>query len=140
LILSDKLTPDEWRPLIASKLTYRRNLDKKRSLVVFSYQVFPFVTIPLFLVLGFALGIIPVPEPGPSGLILLWVIAMIPVARVLYAPFFRKLQQTADRETLELFLNPTLEKVLRKIETINAQGSKANKVIERRIRNLHESS
>src|SRR5437016_10405148 len=138
--LSDKLTPDEWTALIASKLNYRRNFDTKRKLAAFSYEVFPYVTIPLFLVLGFALGIFPIPEPAASGLIILWVIAMIPAARVLYAPFFRRLLQTADRQTLELFLNPTLENVLRKIETIDAQGSKANKTIERRIRNLHQPS
>jgi hypothetical protein len=140
LALCKNLTLEEWRPLIASQLNYSRNLDKKRMLVAFSYQVFSFATIPIGLALGFAFGILPVPEPAASGFILLWIILMIPVAKILYSPFFRRLQQTADRQTRDLFMNPNLENVLQKIETMNRQGSKRNKAIERRISGLRGSS
>ena len=71
LSLYDKLTPDEWRPLIASKLIYHRNFTKKRKVLAFSYQVFPYVTIPLFLVIISVLGLIPLPPAVADGAILL---------------------------------------------------------------------
>ena len=52
----------------------------------------------------------------------------------------RKLQQIADKQTLELFVTPALEDVLRKIEKMNLQGSKANKLIEKRIGDFREST
>jgi len=64
---------------------------------------------------------------------------MFSVAKVMYAPFYRGLQQTADKQTLELYLNPTLEDVLRKIEMMNPQGSKANKTIQKRIGGFRDS-
>ncbi len=138
--LYDKLSPDEWRPLIAAKLIYHRNFTKTKIVLAFSYQVFPFVTLPLFLAISSILGLIPQPEPIATGAILLWVIAMYPVAKVVYGPWFGKLQQTADKQTLELYVNPTLEDVLRKIEMMNPQESKGNKSIEKRIRVFRESA
>ena len=138
--LYDKLTPDEWRPLIASKLLYHRNLNKKRKLLAFSYPVFPYLTIIPFVFVSSSLGIIPLDPTVNSLTFFLWLIAMFPVAKVVYAPFFRRLQQTADNQTLELFVNPTLEDILRKIEMMNPQGSKANKLIEKRIRGFREST
>jgi len=140
LSLYDKLTHDEWRPLIASKLIFHRNFTKKKKVVAFSQQVFPYVTIPLFLVIISIFGLIPLPPLVADGAILLWVIAMWLVAEVVYRPWFRKLQQIADKQTLELFVTPTLEDVLRKVEKINLQGSKANKLIEKRIRGFREST
>lgn len=138
--LYDKLSSDEWRPLIAAKLIYHRNFTKTKMVLAFSYQVFPFVTLPLFLAISSILGLIPQPERIATGAILLWVIAMYPVAKVVYGPWFRKLQQTADKQTLELYVNPTLEDVLRKIEMMTPQGSKGNKSIEKRIRVFRESA
>jgi hypothetical protein len=139
LTLYNKLTPDEWRPLIGSRLIYHRNFNKKKKLLAYSYQLFPYLTIPPFVIASSTLGIIPVDRTVNAGTFVLWVFAMFVVAKVVYAPFFRRLQQTADKQTLELFVNPTLEDVLRKIEMMNPQGSKANNTIQKRIRGFRES-
>lgn len=140
LPLYDKLTPDEWRPLIASRLNYHRNFTRKKMLVAFSYQVFTFLTLPLFLAVISILGLDPLTRGFAAGIILLWLIGMIPVASVVYAPFFNRLQQTADKQTLELLVKPTLEDVLTKIETMSPQGSKTSKGIEKRLRSFHAST
>ena len=138
--LYDKLTHDEWRPLIVSKLIYYRNTTKKDMLVALSYPLFPFLTILLLAPLSI-LGIGPIlSETVASGLILLWVLAMYPVSKVVYAPFFQRLQQTADKQTLELSLSPTLEYALRKIELLTSHGSRGKKAVEKRIRSFVEST
>jgi hypothetical protein len=138
LTLYNKLTPDEWRPLIASNLIYHCNFNKKKKLLAYSYQLFPYLMIPPFVIASSILGIIPVDRTVNAGTFLLWVLAMFVVAKVVYAPFFRRLQQTADKATLELFVNPSLEDVLRKVEMMNTQRSKGSKVIEKRIKAFRE--
>ncbi len=137
--LHDKLTSIEWRPLIASRLIFHRNFNKKKKLVAYSGQLFPYLTIVPFVVASATLGIIPRDPTVNSVTFFAWLFAMFPVAKVVYAPFYRRLQQTADKQTLELYLNPTLEDVLRKIEIMNPQGSKANKTIQKRIGGFRDS-
>ena len=97
--LWDKLSPDEWRPLIASRLIYDRNLTKKKKgmAIYLADILFPYYTIFFFLAISQIIGLIPQTEPVASGLIVLWVLAMIPVAKMVFAPFFRALQKTADK-------------------------------------------
>jgi hypothetical protein len=138
--LHNRLTPDEWRPLIASRLIFHRNFNKKKKLVAYSGQLFPYLTIVPFVAASSILGIIPRDPTVNSVTFFVWLFAMFLVAKLVYAPFYRRLQQTADKQTLELYLNPTLEDVLRKIEMMNPQGSKANKTIQKRIRSFREST
>jgi hypothetical protein len=137
--LYNKLTSVEWRPLIASRLIFHRNLNKKKKLVAYSGQLFPYLTIVPFVVASSILGIIPRDPTVNSVAFFAWLFVMFPVAKVVYAPFYRRLQQTADKQTLQLYLNPTLEDVLGKIDMMNPQGSKANKTIQKRIRGFRES-
>ena len=138
--LHDKLTSIEWRPLIASRLIFHRNFNKKKKLVAYSGQLFPYLTVVPFVVASGTLGIIPRDPTVNSVTFFAWLFAMFPVAKIVYAPFYRRLQQTADKQTLELYLNPTLEDALRKIEMMNPQGSKANKTIQKRIGGFRDSS
>ena len=137
--LYNKLTSVEWRPLIASRLIFHRNFNKKKKLVAYSGQLFPYLTIVPFVVASSILGIIPRDPTLNSVTFLAWLFAMFLVAKVAYAPFYRRLQQTADKQTLELFLSPTLEDVLRKIEMMNPRGFKANNSIQKRVRGFRGS-
>ena len=137
--LYNRLTSVEWKPLIASRLIFHRNFNKKKKLLAYSGQLFPYLTIVPFVAASSILGIIPRDPTLNSVTFLAWLFAMFPVAKVMYAPFYRGLQQTADKQTLELYLNPTLEDVLRKIEMMNPQGSKANKTIQKRIGGFRDS-
>jgi len=148
--LKEKLTPIEWRPLLASSLVLETRFRGRERLlriyVLFSVAISIYLTVSFFF---FLIGLLPGPLSGASGrgyasLILLFFFAASYLLIAIPEPYFRRLRLRADQMACEEFgTRQDLLSVLKKLDELSiSPGGRITKLISsappisRRIQNL----
>src|SRR2546428_5084144 len=127
-----KLTPEEWRPLIASSVLYqkqlRRSADRRQAL---------YIVLPTFLALlssAIIVGILKI--YWASLIVLLLIIPLLVVGNRLSRPYLKKAMLEADTKASALAGKESFLEVLRKIDTMRQGDAEMSKADERGRRRL----
>ena len=130
--MMSKLTPEEWRPLIASSILYqkqlRRSADRRQAL----YIVFP--TFLALLSSAIIVGILKI--YWASLIVLLLIIPLLVVGNRLSRPYLKKAMLEADTKASALAGKESFLEVLRKIDTMRQGDAEMSKADERGRRRL----
>ena len=122
-----KLTPEEWRPLIASSILYqkqlRRSADRRQAL----YIVFP--TFLALLSSAIIVGILRV--YWASLIVLLLIIPLFVVGNRRSRPYLKKAMLEADTKASALTGKESFLEVLRKIDIMRQGDAEMSKADER---------
>jgi len=127
-----KLTPEEWRPLIASSILYqkqlRRSADRRQAL---------YIVLPTFLALlssGIIVGILKI--YWASLIVLLLIIPVFVVGNRRSRPYLKKAMLEADTKASALTGKESFLEVLRKIDIMRQGDAEMSKADERSRRRL----
>jgi len=127
-----KLTPEEWRPLIASSILYqkrlRRSADRRQAL----YIVFP--TFLALLSSAIIVGVLRV--YWASLIVLLLIIPLFVVGNRRSRPYLKKAMLEADTKASALTGKESFLEVLRKIDIMRQGDAEMSKADERSRRRL----
>jgi len=127
-----KLTPEEWRPLIASSILYqkqlRRSADRRQAL----YIVFP--TFLALLSSAIIVGILRV--YWASLIVLLLIIPLLVLGNRRSRPYLKKAMLEADTKASALTGKESFLQVLRKIDIMRQGDAEVSKADERSRRRL----
>jgi hypothetical protein len=127
-----KLTPEEWRPLIASSILYQKQLrrlaDRRQAL----YIVFP--TFLALLSSAIIVGILKI--YWASLFVLLLIIPLLVVGNRRSRPYLKKAMLEADTKASALAGKESFLEVLRKIDIMRQGDAEMSKADERSRRRL----
>ena len=127
-----KLTPEEWRPLIASSILYqkrlRRSADRRQAL----YIVFP--TFLALLSSAIIVGVLRV--YWASLIVLLLIIPLLVLGNRRSRPYLKKAMLEADTKASALTGKESFLEVLRKIDIMRQGDAEMSKADERSRRRL----
>src|SRR6266704_4406169 len=127
-----KLTPEEWRPLIASSILYqkrlRRSADRRQAL---------YIVLPTFLAVlssGIIVGILKI--NWASLIVLLLIVPVFVVGNRRSRPYLKKAMLEADTKASALTGKESFLQVLRKIDIMRQGDAEMSKADERSRRRL----